>query len=179
MEESKDAHVNHQSTRNNKAVAPVFFLKSKPSGPDMVFFIRIDGTRMVPVFVQLKLHQKSSSFSERDCKDALNTVSASKIESHAKDFRKYCPDNIYISMVVAYPTKWTSKLPALPDVTLDASGLRQVVINVGDNNFGNIFRKDHEEFIDRLKNVGKYSAGDDESDGGDRSKKQWRKKTTG
>lgn len=42
MEEFMDAHVNHQLTRNNKAVTPFFFPKSKPSGPDMVFFIRID-----------------------------------------------------------------------------------------------------------------------------------------
>ncbi|KAG0248328.1 hypothetical protein BG011_000186 [Mortierella polycephala] len=121
MEEFMDAHVNRQSIWSNKPVAPFFFPKSKPSGPDMVFFIRIDNTRVVPVFVQLKLHQKSSSFSERDWKDALSTVSAPKIESHAKDFRKYCLDNIYVSMIVAYPTKWTSKLPALPDATLDAS----------------------------------------------------------
>ncbi|KAF9922982.1 hypothetical protein BGZ65_009206, partial [Modicella reniformis] len=55
----------------------------------------------------------------------------------------HCPENVYI-------TKWTSKLPALPDATLDAS--QQVVINVSDNNFSEIFPKDHVEFIDRLKN---------------------------
>lgn len=112
-----------------------FFLKSKPSGPDMIFFIRIDGTRVIPVFVQLKLHQKPSSFSEKDWKDALCTVSAPKIECHAKDFRKYCPNNIYVSMIIAYPTKWTSKLPALPNTRLDSSGVQQVVTHVGDNNF--------------------------------------------
>ncbi|KAF9307709.1 hypothetical protein BG003_000340 [Podila horticola] len=167
MEDFMDAHVNHQSTRNNKPVAPFFFPKSKPSGPDIVFFIRIDGTRVVPVFVQLKLHQKSSSFSERDWKDALGTVSAPKIESHEKDFRSYCPDNIYISMVVAYPTKWTSKLPILPNATLDASDVQQVVINIGDNNFSKIFPEEHVEFIDRLKNVRKRSAEDDNGDGDD------------
>lgn len=56
--------------------------------------------------------------------------------------------------------------------TLDTSGVRQVVINVGDNNFGEIFPKDHAEFIDRLKNAGKHSAGDDDGDGDDRTKKQ-------
>ncbi|KAI9234800.1 MAG: hypothetical protein BYD32DRAFT_438885 [Podila humilis] len=125
---------------------------------------------------RIKSHQ---AFQRGIGKDALSTVSAPKIESHAKDFRKYCPDNIYISMIVAYPTKWTSKLPALPDATLDASGLWQVVINVGDNNFGDIFPKDHVEFIDRLKDVGKRSAGDDDNDGEDRFKKQRGKWTTG
>ncbi|KAI8594507.1 hypothetical protein EDD21DRAFT_409734, partial [Dissophora ornata] len=52
MEEFMDAHVNHHSTRNNLPVAPFYFPKSKPSGPDLVFFIRIDGARLVPVFVQ-------------------------------------------------------------------------------------------------------------------------------
>ena len=55
MEEFMDAHVNHQSTRNNMPVAPFFFPKSKPSGPDLVFFIRIDGDRVIPVFVQVRL----------------------------------------------------------------------------------------------------------------------------
>ncbi|KAG0013939.1 hypothetical protein BGZ82_001959, partial [Podila clonocystis] len=82
MEEFMDAHVNHGSTHNNLPVAPFFFPKSKPSGPDLVFIIRIDGTRLVPVFVQLKLHQGSSNFSERDWNDALSTVSAPKIEGH-------------------------------------------------------------------------------------------------
>ncbi|KAF8924989.1 hypothetical protein BGZ47_003536, partial [Haplosporangium gracile] len=122
MEEFVDAHVDHQSTRNNLPVAPFFFPKSNPSGPDLVSFIRIDGARLVPVFVQLKLHQGSPNFSERDWNDALSTVSAPKIESHAKKFRKYCPDNVYISMIVTYPTKWTDKLPAPSELPKDPSG---------------------------------------------------------
>ncbi|KAF9969015.1 hypothetical protein BGZ73_008842, partial [Actinomortierella ambigua] len=143
MEDFMDAHVNHQSTRNNMPVAPFFFPKSKPSGPDLLFFIRIDGCRMVPIFVQMKLHQGSSNFSEKDWNNALSTVSAAKIESHAKNFRKYCPDNVYISMIVAYPTKWTDKLPAPSELPKDASGVQQVVINVSDNNFGDIFPREH------------------------------------
>lgn len=109
----------------------------------------------------------------------VRTAYSGKIESHAKNFHKYCPDNIYISMIVAYPTRWTSKLPALPHATLNARGVQQVVINVGDNNYGDIFPKDHVEFIDRLKNVGKRSAGNDDSDGEDRSKKLKIKKSIG
>ncbi|KAF9308678.1 hypothetical protein BG003_010754 [Podila horticola] len=169
MEGFLDAHVNHLSTRNNKFVTPFFFPKSKPSGPDM-FFIRIDGCRMVPVFVQMKLHQRSFSFSEKDWSDALSIVSAPKIESYVKNFREYCPDKVYISMIVAYPTKWSSKLPALPDLPKDTSGVQQEMINVGDDNFGEIFPKDHVEFIDRFKNVGMRSAENDRDD--DRVKKQ-------
>lgn len=36
MEEFMDAHVNHQSTLSNMPVAPFFFPRSKPSGPDLV-----------------------------------------------------------------------------------------------------------------------------------------------
>ena len=175
MKDFMDAHVNHQSTRNNKPVAPFFFPKPKPSGLDLLFFIRIDGARLVPVFVQMKLHQSSSTFSEADWADALSTVSAPKIESHAKDFRQYRPDNVYISMVVAYPTKWTewtSNLPSLSDLPKDTSGVQQVVINVGDNNFADIFPKDHVEFIDRLKTITKRNAADSNNGGAGRLKKQ-------
>lgn len=61
-----NAHVNHQFTRNNMPAVPFFFPKSIPSGPDMSFAIRFDGARVVPVFVQMKLYQRSFSFSETD-----------------------------------------------------------------------------------------------------------------
>ncbi|KAK3810466.1 MAG: hypothetical protein J3R72DRAFT_480919 [Linnemannia gamsii] len=178
MTDFMDSHVNHQSIRNNKPTAPFFFPKPKPSGPDLLFFIRIDGARLVPVFVQMKLHQGSSTFSEADWMDALSTVSAPKIESHAIDFRRYCPDNVYISMVVAYPTRWTewtSNLPSLSDLPRDASGVQQVVINVGDNNFADIYPKEHVEFIDRLKTATKRNATDSNNGGGAGHLKKQRK----
>lgn len=64
MEEFLDAHVNGGSTRNNMPVAPFFSPKPSDSGPDLLFVIRIDGARLVPVFVQLKLW--SSTFSEKE-----------------------------------------------------------------------------------------------------------------
>ncbi|KAK3804818.1 MAG: hypothetical protein J3Q66DRAFT_408006 [Benniella sp.] len=157
MEEFMDAHVNHESTRNNTPVAPFFFPKSKPSGPDMVFFIRIDGARLVPVFVQMKLHQGSSSFSEKGWNHALSTVSAPKIEDLAKTFR---------NMIVAYPTKWTDNLPSFSELPMDPSGVQQVVIN------------DHVEFIDRLKNARKRSADDDDTNDEGHPKKQRNKSFT-
>ncbi|KAF9177540.1 hypothetical protein BGZ51_008655 [Haplosporangium sp. Z 767] len=123
----------------------------------------------------MKLHQSSSTFSEANWVDALSTVSAPKIEDHAKDFRQYCPDNVYISMVVAYPTRWTewvSNLPSLSDLPRDAGGVQQVVINVGDYNFADIFPREHVEFIDRLKTVAKRNAADSNIDGAGRLKKQ-------
>ncbi|KAG0220136.1 hypothetical protein BGW42_007799, partial [Actinomortierella wolfii] len=171
MEEFMDALVNHHSTRNNTPVAPFFFPCHKPSGPDMVFFIRINGRKVVPVFVQMKLHQSSASLTKRLWKLALDTVSAPSIQDHAKNFRNFCPDNIYISMVVAYPIT-SSNLPPVQVPKVDASGVQQVVIRVGDTNFGQIFPKDHVKFIDRLKSAGKRSVDDDDdSDIDDRSKR--------
>ncbi|KAG0093255.1 hypothetical protein BGZ93_007948 [Podila epicladia] len=129
-------------------VVAFFFPKSKPSGPDLVFFIRINGARLVPVFVQMKLHQGSSNFSEKHWNDVLSTVSASKIEGHPKTFHKYCPDNVYISMNVSYPTKWTDKLSTSSELPKDSSDVQQVVINISNNNFGAIFSQEHVKFID-------------------------------
>ncbi|KAI8345729.1 hypothetical protein B0O80DRAFT_431395 [Mortierella sp. GBAus27b] len=97
--------------------------------------------------------------------------SAPKIEDHAKTFRKYCPENVYISMIVAHPTKWTDNLPASSELPKDPSGVQQVVISVSDDNFGAIFPKEHVEFIDRLQNARKRSADDDDTNDGDCSKK--------
>ncbi|KAG0208804.1 hypothetical protein BGX28_000347 [Mortierella sp. GBA30] len=158
MEEFMDAHVNHHSTRNNAPAAPFFFPSNKPSGPDIVFFIRIDGARLVPVFVQMKLHQSSATLYTKLWKKALTTDSASCIQDHAKNFQNFCPDNIYISMV-AYPMVCGARLPPAVDVPeKDSRGVQQVVIRVSETNFGQIFPKEHVEFIDRLKNAGKRTA---------------------
>ncbi|KAG0099057.1 hypothetical protein BGZ93_009340 [Podila epicladia] len=167
-----DAHVNHHSTRNNTSVAP-FFLPNKSSGPDMVFFIRIDGRRMVPVFVQMKLHQSSATLYKKLWERALATFSASCVQDHCKDFQNFCPDNIYISMVVAYPVVCGSRLPPAVEVPKkDACGVQQVVIHVSDPNLSQIFPKEHVEFIDRFKKARKRSADDDDSNDEGCSKKQ-------
>ncbi|KAG0273264.1 hypothetical protein BGZ96_004924 [Linnemannia gamsii] len=171
MEEFMDAHVNHHSTRNNTPVAPFFFPKHKPSGPDMVFFIRIDGHRIVPVFVQTKLHQSSTKLYNKLWENALATVSASCIQDHVKDFHNFCPDNIYISMVVAYPMVCGARLPVVKVPEKDERGVQQVVIRVCDTNFGQIFPEEHVKFINRLKNAGKRTANDAANDNEDRSKK--------
>lgn len=86
MGEFMGAHVNQQSTWNNKVVAPFYFLKSQPSGPDMVLFIRVDSTRLIPVFVQLKSYQRSTNFTPEEWKSALSTVLAPKSRATPKIF---------------------------------------------------------------------------------------------
>jgi hypothetical protein len=56
MENFMDTHVNNSSVRNGRVVPPFFFPEAKPSGPDIVFYIRIK-KKLFPVFVQLKLRQ--------------------------------------------------------------------------------------------------------------------------
>ncbi|KAF9323584.1 hypothetical protein BGZ91_003496, partial [Linnemannia elongata] len=130
-----------------QACRSVLLPQHKPSGPDMVFFIRIDGHKLVPVFVQTKLHQSSARLYKKGWDEALATVSASCIRDHAKDFPKFCPDNIYISLVVAYPMKCSSSLPPVKAPMVDASGVQQVMIRVSDTNFGQIFPKEHVKFL--------------------------------
>lgn len=78
-------HINNQSVRINKPVAPFYF--PGPSCRDHIcFWIGIDGTRVIPVFVQMKLHHRSSSFSERDWADALSTVAAPKLRAMQRHF---------------------------------------------------------------------------------------------
>ncbi|KAF9923540.1 hypothetical protein BGZ67_009769 [Mortierella alpina] len=113
----------------------------------------------------MKLRDSSAKLYNKLWKKALATVSAPCIQDHADDFLKYCPDNIYISMVVAYPMVCGPRLPPVVEVPeKDASGVLQVVIRVSDVNFGQIFPKEHVMFIDRLKNAGKRAADDVDSD---------------
>ncbi|KAK3836798.1 MAG: hypothetical protein J3R72DRAFT_526114 [Linnemannia gamsii] len=66
------------------------------------------------------------------------------VQDHAKDFQKFYPDNIYISMVVAYPMIYAPKMPPTIDVPeKDARGVQQVVIRVSETNFGQINKSDH------------------------------------
>ncbi|KAG0279256.1 hypothetical protein BGZ97_009605 [Linnemannia gamsii] len=141
----------------------------------MVFFIRLDGRKMVPVFVQCKLHQSSATLYQKLWEKALTTVSASCIQDHAKDFQNFCPNNIYISMVVAYPMVCGARLPPAVEVPKkDACDVQQVVTHVSDTNFSQIFPKELVKFIDRLKNAGKRAADDVDSDDDDLSAKRVR-----
>ncbi|KAG0227746.1 hypothetical protein BGW41_003690 [Actinomortierella wolfii] len=131
MGEFMDAHVNHQSMRNDKPVPTFFYPSSCPSGPDLVFSIYIGGGRkVVPVFVQMKLHHSSAKLYKSVWNKALATVSAPCIEDCAKDFQNFY-SNIYISIVVAYPMMCAPKLPPVIEVPVkDELRVQQVVINM-------------------------------------------------
>ncbi|KAG0348688.1 hypothetical protein BG004_004510 [Podila humilis] len=126
-----------------------------------------------PSPVQMKLHQSSATLYNKLWETALATVSASCIRDHANNFQNFCPDKIYINMVVAYPMVCGARLPpAIHIPEEDARGVQQVVIRVSDTNFNQIFPKEHVEFIDQLKNARERSADDDDSNDEDSSKKE-------
>ncbi|KAF9095671.1 hypothetical protein BGX27_001225 [Mortierella sp. AM989] len=113
------------------------FSPPKPSRPDQTLFSLFEST--VLGWSLSSPSRWSSNFSERDWNDALSAVSAPKTEGHTKTFRKHCPDNVYISMIAAYPTKWTDKLSTPSDLPKDPSGVQQAETNVNENNFDDIF----------------------------------------
>ncbi|KAF9176639.1 hypothetical protein BGZ51_000167, partial [Haplosporangium sp. Z 767] len=112
MEVFMNAHVNQKSTHGGKAVPPFYFPKAKPSGPDIVFYIRVDNN-LFPVFVQLKLRPV---LSDNDAKDALQTISEQNVLGHVENLVDFCPtDKTYISMIIAYPGRVIASRKKRPD----------------------------------------------------------------
>ncbi|KAG0253674.1 hypothetical protein BGZ95_006249 [Linnemannia exigua] len=165
MEDFMDAHVNKGSSRRGGAVPSFFFPKAKPSGPDIVFYIRVKD-RLFPVFVQLKLRQ---TMAKKDIHAAIKTVSASMIEGHVQDLSRFCPtDNTFISMVIVYPAKVVAKLRPRPDIKYNLrprpdskhKHLTQVQVMIDESNISKIFPKSHVDFLNGIKDPMKRQAVD-------------------
>ncbi|KAF8920053.1 hypothetical protein BGZ58_004488, partial [Dissophora ornata] len=71
-----EAHVKYGSKRENQNIPPFYFPAPHVSGPDLVFYIKIQGN-IIPVFVQLKLRQVLVG---SDVEKALATVSGNAIQ---------------------------------------------------------------------------------------------------
>ncbi|KAK3815350.1 MAG: hypothetical protein J3Q66DRAFT_389203 [Benniella sp.] len=149
-----EAHAKNKSLR-----------KAKPSGPDIVFYIRVNGN-LFPVFVQLKLRQVLTT---KGAKSALKTVSAPMIEAHVEDFDHFCPtDKTYISMIIAYPATVAAKLPPRPDFAYNLRArpdpkperLKQVKVIIDKSNINKIFPQSHIDFLDGIKGPMKRPAED-------------------
>ncbi|KAG0053077.1 hypothetical protein BGZ83_001720, partial [Gryganskiella cystojenkinii] len=157
MDEFLDAHTNHNSMLDGCRIPPFFFPKAKPSGPDIVFCIQVKG-KLFPVFVQLKLRQTMQIL---DVAKAVKTVSAPEIATHmSDDLKSFCPsENIYISMIIAYPASVVDKMPPRPCHTYPLrirpgskqQPLTQVVAIIDYSNIRQIFPKDHVDFLDGIK----------------------------
>ncbi|KAG0262915.1 hypothetical protein DFQ27_002036 [Actinomortierella ambigua] len=156
IEEFLDGHVFHQSVRHDRPVPPFFFPKYAESEPDMVFVIRIEGSARsmtVPVYVQMKMHQGASVFAESVSDTAPGCSPHVPIVSE-EDLRRYCPDNVYISIMVTHPMEWTRLMPSRPLFQMKgAEDVQRVAIQVDDDNFDEIFPKECVEFIQKIQRM--------------------------
>ncbi|KAI8357599.1 hypothetical protein B0O80DRAFT_292378 [Mortierella sp. GBAus27b] len=174
-----EAHVKNGSKREDEDIPPFYFPVPHVSGPDLVFYIKIQGN-VIPVFVQLKLRQVLEG---SDVEKALATVSSNTIQSKmdkeheklVKDparehkmanrtgttqpqqpqqpprLQDYCPTGVYVSMAITYPAEVIKFQVFRPDPEPELEGLERVSINIDDNNFPQIFPERHVKFLDRLK----------------------------
>ncbi|KAF9119536.1 hypothetical protein BGX30_003775 [Mortierella sp. GBA39] len=154
MEDFMDAHVNNGSVRYGRAAPPFFFPKAKPSGLDIVLYIRVKD-RLFPVFVQLKLRQTMAT---KDVRAAVKT-----------DLGRLCPtDNTFISMAIMYPAKVVAKLRPRPDIKYNLrpqpdskhKRLTQVQVMIDENNISKTLLKSHIEFLNGIKDPMKRQAVD-------------------
>ncbi|KAF9086006.1 hypothetical protein BGX29_001654 [Mortierella sp. GBA35] len=174
------AHVENNSKQGDQDIPPFYFPAPHVSGPDVIFFVKINGN-MYPCFVQLKLRQVLEA---SDVEKALATVSShailekmkreqEKVEKKQKkqqrlpqqesttsvlsdqqqppQLRDYCPTGTYISMVITYPAEVVKFQVVRPDPEPELEGLQRVSIGIDDNNFSKIFPRRHVEFLDKLK----------------------------
>ncbi|KAG9063839.1 hypothetical protein KI688_003951 [Linnemannia hyalina] len=165
MEEFMDAHVHNNSMRSDQTVPTFFFPKAKPSGPDIVFYIRVQAA-IIPFFVQLKLRQV---LTKADSNRAVESVSKQNIKEHVKDLDEYCPANVYVSIIIAYPVNVIDSMRPRLDIDFEAiavrraflrsgsrkyfhdNDLQQVTIRIDQRNFAKVFPKSHVDFLDGIK----------------------------
>ncbi|KAF9323663.1 hypothetical protein BG006_001252, partial [Podila minutissima] len=84
-----EAHVKNGSKRDDQDIPPFYFPAPHISGPDIVFYIKINGN-IYPVFVQLKLRQVLEG---SDVEKALATVSSNTIQGKMdKEYEKLVKD---------------------------------------------------------------------------------------
>ncbi|KAF9376201.1 hypothetical protein CPB97_010991 [Podila verticillata] len=182
------AHVENGSKQGDQDIPPFYFPAPHVSGPDIVFYIKINN-KIYPVFVQLKLRQVLEG---SDVEKALATVSShamqEKMDKEQEKMQKeqkqqiqqqpdsiasvqsdqqqpprlqdYCPTGTYISMVITYPAEVVKFQVVRPDPEPELEGLQRVSIDIDDNNFPKIFPRRHVEFLDKLKGHKRRSEAD-------------------
>ncbi|KAG0280984.1 hypothetical protein BGZ96_001335 [Linnemannia gamsii] len=174
------AHVENGSKQGDQDIPPFYFPAPHVSGPDIVFYVKINGN-VYPVFVQLKLRQVLVA---SDAEKALATVSSRAIQEKMEreqemvekkqekqhkqrqqesttgvpsdqqqppQLQDYCPTGKYISMVITYPAEVVNFQVVRPDPGPELEGLQRVSIGIDDNTFPKIFPRRHVEFLDKLK----------------------------
>ncbi|KAF9344976.1 hypothetical protein BGX34_005164, partial [Mortierella sp. NVP85] len=98
MDDFLEAHCKNASRRGDFMVPPFYYPGTSPSGPDIVFVLRIDD-QFYPVFVQNKLLM---DIYPGDVEEARLTAHETSLEKHVPSLAKYCPDGKYLSLVYSY-----------------------------------------------------------------------------
>ncbi|KAF9105154.1 hypothetical protein BGX27_009785 [Mortierella sp. AM989] len=170
-----EAHAKCNSTQGDSTIPPFYFPSPQVSGPDIIFFVRIN-EEVIPVFVQLKLRQvlprsdaeealatisgntvqekiqKETAKQLKQQKRKKNSTSAGDDEQQTPNLEDLCPSGTYISMVIDYPAEVIAFQVARPDPQSEMEeNLQRIIINVDDSNFARIFPQRHVRFLDKLK----------------------------
>ncbi|KAG0204754.1 hypothetical protein BGX33_008289 [Mortierella sp. NVP41] len=164
-----EAHIINNSKHDDQVVPPFYFPVPQVSGPDIIFYIRVKD-KMFPVFVHLKLRQ---IFGRSDTEKDLTNVSEGTMENRmAKEqerqlgqdptittetehqqplrLRDCCPADMYISMIIAYPTAAVKLQIKRRDPEPESKGPERVSIHINDRNFRDIFPAHHVEYLHGL-----------------------------
>ncbi|KAI8356979.1 hypothetical protein B0O80DRAFT_446273 [Mortierella sp. GBAus27b] len=162
------AHVENNSKQGDQNVPPFYFPAPHVSGPDIIFFIKINSNAF-PCFVQLKLRQVLEA---SDVEKALATVSSHAVQGKMEkeqvkqydsarvqpgqqqqqpQLQDFCPSGTYVSMVITYPAEVVNFQVVRPNPKPELEGLQRVSIRIDDSNFPKIFPRRHVEFLDKLK----------------------------
>ncbi|KAF9402540.1 hypothetical protein BGZ94_004878, partial [Podila epigama] len=100
MRDFLEAHYRNDSRKDGCVVPPFFYPELSPSGPDIVFVLRINN-ELYPVFVQTKLLE---GIYPGGVEKARLTVHESRIKDHLPNLTKYCPGGKYLSLIYVHPT---------------------------------------------------------------------------
>ncbi|KAF9128243.1 hypothetical protein BG015_004374 [Linnemannia schmuckeri] len=184
------AHVENGSKREDQDIPPFYFPSPHVSGPDIVFYVKINGS-IYPVFAQVlegsDVEKAFATVSSNTIQDKMEKEHEKLVNDLAQEQKKanrgqkssnrtgstppqqpprlqdYCPTGVYVSMVITYPAEVVKFQVIRPDPEPELEGLEQVSINIDNNNFSQIFPERHVKFLDRLKQH-KRSATEEQTD---------------
>ncbi|KAF9979748.1 hypothetical protein BGZ65_006073, partial [Modicella reniformis] len=158
-----DAHVHHESFKDENLVPPFYHPAEKPSGPDVVFALRFaddEGNHSYcPVFVQLKMRH---DMNKTETLHAYSTVKAGAVEGHLQEttLQSFCTGDSkrFLSVVIAYPAELEGTEGTFPEIrrserTRSAQGdtPQCISLRIDKNNIHDLFPENHMQALDLLK----------------------------
>ncbi|KAF9404473.1 hypothetical protein BGZ76_006958, partial [Entomortierella beljakovae] len=166
MHDFMEAHYWNNSRRGDYEVPPFYYPGLSPSGPDVVFVLRID-SELYPVFVQTKLLK---GIYPGVVEEAQLTVHESRIKKHLPNLSTYCPSRKYLSLLYVHPTiKKTPRMGWNDDSLWDSEpetgvndshsstdadkSLMQLLMIIDGSNMGNFVPKGVVDLLDSVKGI--------------------------